>query len=60
MLSLRISGLIQLAKARLADAGRTQALTLGNPSEAPPAYRTAVADYFETLARDRPSTASKP
>jgi hypothetical protein len=52
MLSQRISGLIRVATATPTETARAPVLTLGNPREAPPAYRPAVADYFEALARD--------
>jgi hypothetical protein len=53
MLSQRIDGLIQQAEAAQNQRKRAQVLTTANPSEAPPAYRPAVEDYLEKLARDR-------
>lgn len=52
LLSARMRGLMGLALAAKNERQRTQVLTTGNPGEAPPAYRPAVADYFEALARD--------
>lgn len=61
LLSQRVGGLIRMAGELNArrDAKRGQVLTTGNPSEAPPAYRPAVADYFEALARDRATPAPR-
>ena len=53
MLSQRIDGLIEQATAAENQRKRAQILTTANPSEAPPAYRPSVEDYFEKLARDR-------
>ncbi|MEO6567963.1 MAG: hypothetical protein ABIO94_04310, partial [Opitutaceae bacterium] len=53
MLSQRIDGLIEQANAAESQRKRAQVLTTANPSEAPPAYRPSVEDYFEKLARDR-------
>lgn len=62
LLSQRVGGLIRMAGELSArrEAKRGQVLTTGNPSEAPPAYRPAVADYFEALARDRPALSTAP
>jgi hypothetical protein len=59
LLSQRINGLIGFTTIATRDAKRTQVLTTGKPSEAPPAYRPAVADYFEALAQDRPTPAPR-
>ena len=61
VLSDRVSGLVRLTAEAPREANRAQVLTTANPAEAPPAYRAAVADYFEALARDRSaSTPKKP
>ena len=52
-LSQRIDGLIEQATAAENQRKRAQVLTTANPSEAPPAFRPSVEDYFEKLARDR-------
>jgi hypothetical protein len=52
--------LIGLTTTATREAKRTQVLTTGKPSEAPPAYRPAVAEYFEALAQDRPAPAVAP
>jgi hypothetical protein len=61
LLSQRVGGLIRMAGELNVrrEAKRGQVLTTGNPSEAPPAYRPAVADYFEALARDRATPAPR-
>lgn len=50
-LERRVSGLLELVADQLREARRTHVLTTANPAEAPPAYRAAVADYFEALAK---------
>ena len=52
-LAPRVDGLLQFATEALRESKRVQRLTTANPAEAPPAYRPAVADYFESLARAR-------
>lgn len=59
LLAGRIEGVIRQAAAAESERKRVQVLTTANPSEAPPAYRPAVADYFEQLARDRPAPAPR-
>lgn len=51
-LSQRLAGLIQMATMTKPDALRPQILATGRAGEAPPAYRSSVASYFEALARD--------
>jgi hypothetical protein len=60
VLSKQIEGVIQLAAAAKAERKRTQVLTTAKPADAPPDYRPAVADYFETLARDPATPTRKP
>jgi hypothetical protein len=52
VLSQRLAGLIQMATMTKPDALRPQILATGRAGEAPPAYRSSVASYFEALARD--------
>lgn len=59
LLSQRIEGVIRQAAATESERKRVQVLTTANPSDAPPAYRPAVADYFEKLARDRAAPAPR-
>lgn len=59
MLSQRVEGVVRQAAAAETERKRVQVLTTANPSDAPPAYRPAVADYFEKLARDRAAPPSR-
>jgi hypothetical protein len=54
LLIQRVSGFVRLTTAAR-ESKRAEVLTTGNPADAPPAYRPAVADYFEALARERPA-----
>lgn len=47
-----MEGLISLLSDAGPSAARKQLLRVANPADAPPIYRTAVADYFEALSRD--------
>lgn len=55
-LRTRVTGLLALASPNAPAGDRQQTLVRANPAEAPPAYRDAVADYFESLARFRNTT----
>ena len=60
----RLDRIISRLDAKLRETKRAQTLTTGNPADAPPAYRAAVSDYFESLSRQAPppvpSTAPAP
>jgi hypothetical protein len=58
-LATRIDGLLQEAAEQARRAKRPHVLTTANPADAPPAYRPAVANYFEALARDQPAPAAR-
>ncbi len=45
--------LIAMISKTLADQQREQPIATGNPDQAPPAYREAVAKYFEQLSRSK-------
>jgi hypothetical protein len=47
-----LQGVIQMLRAELANARRPHQLVVAELEQAPPAYRPAVADYFERLSRD--------
>jgi hypothetical protein len=47
-----LQGVIQCLRAELANARRPHQLVVAELDQAPPAYRPAVADYFERLSRD--------
>ena len=47
-----LEGVINLLRAENQRGQRQHQLTESNPDEAPEAYRSAVADYFEQLSRD--------
>ncbi len=52
--------LIGLLRAELADTKREHILTEQDLTQAPPAYRPAVADYFEQLSRNYQAKRSAP
>ena len=47
-----LQAVIQLLRAELSNARRPHQLIVAELEQAPPAYRPAVADYFEKLSRD--------
>jgi Tfp pilus assembly protein PilE len=59
MMGSQIDALINVLTAQEAST-RPQVLTTGQASEAPPAYRPAVADYFESLAHEQAPTPAQP
>jgi hypothetical protein len=58
-LATRIDGILREAAEEARRAKRPHVLTTANPADAPPAYRPAVADYFEALARDHAAVAPR-
>jgi hypothetical protein len=47
-----LQGVIELLRNELRQSRRQYVLTDQNPDQAPPAYRPAVAEYFEQLSKD--------
>jgi hypothetical protein len=56
MIQAPLSRVVSLLQAELKRAQRQHQLTDQNPEKAPPAYRDAVADYFERLSKDYKTT----
>jgi len=59
MMGSQIDALIKMLGEQNAS-GRPQVLATAQASEAPPAYRAAVADYFESLAHEHDPTPAQP
>lgn len=59
LISAKVEGLVQAIDQEVQAAKRRHVLTTANPTEAPPAYRSAVETYFETLARASAPTGPK-